>query len=206
LVALCKSDPKQSIINFQALVKQVADVFDFILRFDDLKMVNPAIQNDFCYYRRTINRKKIPRTDTNITIIENRMSLFFAYPTPMMNVVNETTVKFLSQDSSIPRDNVTTALATMANICQDMIVKKQFTQDSTNMFVLRAMTGCVILFDHLHLPGAFSKRSPINIRGAITALKGYQSGSTDGLLNALRFTTIHLNDPETPASIRQLLE
>jgi len=176
----------------------------------DLKMVNPAIQNDFSYYRRTLNRRKIQRIDQNITIrdeLANRMSLFFAYPTPMMNVVNETTVKFLSQDSSVPRDNVTTALATMANICQDMIVKnKQFTQDSTNMFVLRAMTGCVILFDHLHSVGAFSKRSPINIRGAITALKSYQGGSTDGLLNALRFTTIHLNDPETPASIRQLLE
>jgi len=125
----------------------------------------------------------------------------------MMNVVNETTVKFLSQDSSVPRDNVTTALATMANICQDMIMRKQFTQDSTNMFVLRAMTGAVILFDHLHSVGAFSKRSPINIKGVITALKSYTTGgSTDGLLNALRFTTIHLNDPETPASIRQLLE
>jgi len=127
----------------------------------------------------------------------------------MMNVVNETTVKFISQDVSVPRDNVTTALATMANICQEMIFKKQFTQDLTNMFVLRAMTGAVILFDHLHSIGAFSKRSPINIKGAITALKNYQSyqgGSTDGLLNALRFTTIHLNDPETPASIRQLLE
>jgi len=182
-------------------VKQVADVFDFILRFDDLKMAMPMIQEDFSYYRRTLHRR-------NITIRDelNRMSLFFAYPTPMMNVVNETTVKFLSQDSSVPRDNVTTALATMANICQEMIFKKQFNQDVTNMFVLRAMTGAVILFDHLHSVGAFSKRSPINIKGAITALKSYQGGSTDGLLNGLRYTTIHMNDPETPASIRQLLE
>jgi len=105
LVALCKSDPKQNIINFQALVKQVADVFDFILRFDDLKMAMPMIQDDFSYYRRTLHRR-------NITIRDelNRMSLFFAYPTPMMNVVNQTTVKFLSQNSSVPRDNVTTAL------------------------------------------------------------------------------------------------
>jgi len=80
LVSLCKSDPKQNIINFQALVKQVADVFDFILRFDDLKMVNPAIQNDFSYYRRTLNRRKIQRIEGNITIrdeLANRMSLFF---------------------------------------------------------------------------------------------------------------------------------
>jgi len=211
LVALCKTDPKQNINNQQALAKQMADVFDFVLRFDDLKMVNPAIQNDFSYYRRTLNRKKITKVDNlNITIrdeLANRMSLFFAYPTPMMNVVNETTTKFLSQDTSVPRDNVTTALATMANVCQEMIAQKKFQQDATNMFCLRAMTGAVILFDHLHNPGAFSKKSPINIKGCITVLKNYnQPGSTDGLLNALRFTTIHLNDPETPGAIKQLLE
>jgi len=212
LVALCKTNPKENIGAQQALAKQLADVFDFVLRFDDLKMVNPAIQNDFSYYRRTLNRKKITKTDVNITIrdeLANKMSLFFAYPTPMMNVINETTVKFLSQDSSVPRDNVTMALATMANVCQEMIAQKKFTNEATNMFCLRAMTGSVILFDHLHASGAFSKKSPINIKGVITALKTYQaggSGSTDGLLNALRFTTIHLNDPDTPATIKQLLE
>jgi len=208
LVALCKINPKETIGNQQALAKQMADVFDFVLRFDDLKMVNPAIQNDFSYYRRTLNRKKITKTDVNITIrdeLANKMSLFFAYPTPMMNVINETTVKFLSQDSSVPRDNVTMALATMANVCQDMIVQKRFTNDATNMFCLRSMTGSVILFDHLHASGAFSKKSPINIRGVIAALKSFP-GASDGLLNALRFTTIHLNDPDTPGSIKQLLE
>jgi len=209
LVALCKTDPKQNIKSQQALAKQMADVFDFVLRFDDLKMVNPAIQNDFSYYRRTLNRKKITKTDVNITIrdeLANRMSLFFAYPTPMMNIVNETTVKFLAQDSSVPRDNVTMALATMANVCQEMVFQKKINQDHLNMFCLRSMTGAVILFDHLHNLGAFSRRSPINIKGCITVLKNHQTGSTDGLLNALRFTTIHLNDPETPVSIRQLLE
>jgi len=158
LVALCKTNPKENIASQQALAKQMADVFDFVLRFDDLKMVNPAIQNDFSYYRRTLNRKKITKTDVNITIrdeLANRMSLFFAYPTPMMNVVNETTVKFLSQDASVPRDNVTMALATMANVCQEMIVQKKFPNEVTNMFCLRAMTGSIILFDHLHTPGAF---------------------------------------------------
>jgi len=212
LVALCKTNPKENIASQQALAKQMADVFDFVLRFDDLKMVNPAIQNDFSYYRRTLNRKKITKESINITIrdeLANRMSLFFAYPTPMMNVVNETTVKFLSQDASVPRDNVTMALATMANVCQEMIVQKKFPNEVTNMFCLRAMTGSIILFDHLHTPGAFSRRSPINIRGCITALKNFPAGgagSTDGLLNALRFTTIHLNDPDTPAAIKQLLE
>jgi len=210
LTALCKNDVKSSLASQQALAKQLADVFDFVLRFDDLKMVNPAIQNDFSYYRRTLNRMKLCKKDLNISIrdeLANRMSLFFAYPTPMMNVVNETTVKFLSQsEGSVPRENVTNALATMANVCQEMVDKKKFPSEETNMFCLRCMTGSIILFDHLHAQGAFSKKSPIHIKGCITVLKNFTGGPTDGLLNALRFTTIHLNDPETPNNIKHLLD
>jgi len=124
----------------------------------------------------------------------------------MMKVLSETTVKFLSTDSSLPRENVTNALATIANVCHDMVFKKKFLADSNiNMLCLRAMTGTIILFDHLHAQGAFIKRSPINIKGCINVLKSYTESPTDGLLNALRFTTVHLNDAETPNSIKQLL-
>ena len=95
------------------------------------------------------------------------------------------------------------------------------------MFCLRAMTGAIILFDHVAPEGAFGRRSSINvksnaaahsssshlfssffsrqIKAAVTVLKGYTNSPTDGLLNALRFTTIHLNDSETPNTIKQLL-
>lgn len=210
LVALCKNDPKGNLGSQQALAKQLADVFDFVLRFDDLKMVNPAIQNDFSYYRRTLNRMKLSKNkDLNISIrdeLANRMSLFFAYPTPMMNVINETTVKFLSQDAAVPRENVTDALALMANVCHDMVDKKKFSSDETNMFCLRCMTGSIILFDHLHPQGAFSRKSPIFIKNCVTTLKTFTGGAVDGLLNALRFTTIHLNDVDTPNAIKHLLD
>jgi len=216
LIALCKDDPKESLQNQQALAKQMANVFDFVLRFDDAKMVNPAIQNDFSYYRRTLNRMKLSqKKDLNIKIrdeLANKMSLFFAYPTPMMKVLSETTVQMFKPDNSlykeaqsIPRENVTTALATMANVCQDMVAKKKFDSNTTNMFCLRAMTGAIILFDHLHAQGAFAKKSPINIKACINTLKNYDDSPTEGLQNALRFTTVHLSDPETPTSIKQLL-
>jgi hypothetical protein len=216
LLALCKADPEESIASQQALAKQLADVFDFVLRFDDAKMVNPAIQNDFSYYRRTLNRMKLSKKDSNLTIrdeLANRMSLFFAYPTPMMNALSETTVKFIEEDNSVPKDRVTFALACMANVCQHMVDVKKFSSEQTNLFCLRAMTGAIILYDHLHVSGAFHKKSPINIRNCIVSLKNFGGGSgsssgtspAGGLLNALRFTTKHLNDPETPPNIKQLL-
>eukprot|EP01115_Flamella_aegyptia_P006000 TRINITY_DN25371_c0_g2_i1.p1 TRINITY_DN25371_c0_g2~~TRINITY_DN25371_c0_g2_i1.p1 ORF type:complete len:95 (+),score=5.83 TRINITY_DN25371_c0_g2_i1:38-322(+) len=94
----------------------------------------------------------------------------------------------------------------MANVCHEMVLNERFQAEKTNMFCLRCMTGSIILFDHLHAQGAFSKRSPIHIKGCITVLKNFTGGPTDGLLNALRFTTIHLNDPETPANIKHLLD
>jgi len=212
LAALCrdtsKDANKHSLQNQQALAKQLADVFDFVLRFDDAKMTNPAIQNDFSYYRRTLNRMKISKKEMNIKIrdeLANRMSLFFAYPTPMMKVIGDTTTKWLSTDSTVSRDKVTEVLAVMANLCQNMVANHKFASDNTNMFCLRAMTGATILFDHVDAQGAFARKSPINIKGVINVLKGYHTSPTDGLLNALRFTTIHLNDPQTPSTIKQLL-
>lgn len=47
LVALCKNEkggtektPKNHLSSMQALAKQLADVFDFVLRFDDAKVIS----------------------------------------------------------------------------------------------------------------------------------------------------------------------
>ena len=148
LVALCAEDPRHSLKNKQALAKQLADILDFVLRFDDLKMVNPAIQNDFSYYRRTLNRMKINKKDGNVKIrdeLANRMSLFFAYPTPMMKVLSDTTSKYLSGDAYIRPEAVTEGLAVMANVCYEMVLNKKFASEQTNFFCMRAMTGSIIL-------------------------------------------------------------
>jgi len=67
------------------------------------------------------------------------------------------------------------------------------------------MTGAILLVDHVDEHGAFQKKSTINMKGAISQLKSFTEASTDGLLNALRYTTKHLNDPDTPAAIKNLL-
>lgn len=209
LIALCKSAPKQAVASQQALAKQLAHVFNFVLRFDEMKIVNPSIQNDFSYYRRTLNRMKMTKKDLNLTIrdeLANRMSLFYAYPTPMMNVINETTVKFLSQNN-VPRENVTTVLAVLANVCEDMYRTNKIQSEQTIMFVLRTMTGCIILYDQLHDLGAFNRKSPIKIRNCIMAVKTYQGGGpTKGLLNSLKYSTKHLNGPETPSNIKAMFD
>ncbi|XP_013855868.1 protein FAM49B, partial [Austrofundulus limnaeus] len=83
------STPTQHLESQQALARQFAHILHFTLRFDELKMTNPAIQNDFSYYRRTISRMRINNlsSDSGSEVnneLANRMSLFYANATPML--------------------------------------------------------------------------------------------------------------------------
>ena len=87
--AICTDEPEMAIANNQALIKHFALVFDFAFHFDVEKIMNPNIQNDFSYYRRILSRMKSSSKKKKLTVDEdtaNKMSFFFAYPTPMMKV------------------------------------------------------------------------------------------------------------------------
>ena len=116
LKALFSDNVKDSLTTQQALARQLADVFDFVLRFDDAKMIKPGIQNgkkriaivvyfrylqlcthtDFSYYRRSLARMKAQSANKDGAEfipedVTNRMSLFLAYPTPMLRVLTDVT-------------------------------------------------------------------------------------------------------------------
>lgn len=70
---------------------------------------------------------------------------------------------FYYQDVTVPRENVTSVLATLANVCHDMVENKKFSKEDFTMLSLRAMVGSIILYDHVSEQGAFVKKSPINV-------------------------------------------
>ncbi|GAB6026633.1 hypothetical protein CHUAL_013040 [Chamberlinius hualienensis] len=214
---LCSGDmtPMKHLETQQALVKQFAQILEFVLNFDDLKMTNPAIQNDFSYYRRTVSRLRMTNQELNEDEMDvpnelaNRMSLFYAHATPMLKMLSEATAKFVYDNKDIPIENTTETLGTMAKVCQRMVDNPSFSQrfknEETVLFVLRVMVGLIILYDHVHPVGAFSKNSHVDIKGCIKVLKEQPPSSAEGLLNALRYTTKHLNDEGTPKHIKHLL-
>jgi len=215
LVTLCGGDATSKVQANQALVSQLSAIFDFAFHFDEKKMVNPAIQNDFSYYRRVLSRMKSgtakvkmskskdDKNKSKVTEeIANKMSFFFAYPTPMMKVLIDTSFK---SDEEIQRDELVAGLSLMANVCLAMLEKDPSLDTKSKMQLLCAMTGCVILVDHLTPQGAFHKKSPIRIKQCIAFVKNFTEQSTDFLLNSLRFTTLHLNDDQTMPEIKKLL-
>ncbi|XP_043920780.1 CYFIP-related Rac1 interactor A isoform X2 [Protopterus annectens] len=118
--------PIQHLEREQALAKQFAEILHFTLRFDELKMRNPAIQNDFSYYRRTISRNRINNLNLDIendvnNEMANRMSLFYAEATPVLKTLSNATSSFVSENKTLPIENTTDCLSTMASVCKVML-------------------------------------------------------------------------------------
>ncbi|GAA6108395.1 CYFIP-related Rac1 interactor B [Tachysurus ichikawai] len=207
--------PTQHLEQEQALARQFAEILHFTLRFDELKMTNPAIQNDFSYYRRTLSRMRINNLATEEenevnNELANRMSLFYANATPMLKTLSDATTKFVSENSDLPIENTTDCLSTMASVCKVMLdtpeYRTRFASEDTVLFCLRVMVGVIILYDYVHPAGAFVKSSKIDMKGCIKVLRDQPPNRVEGLLNALRYTTKHLNDETTSKQIKNMLQ
>eukprot|EP00123_Amoebidium_parasiticum_P000766 comp11667_c0_seq1/m.6188 comp11667_c0_seq1/g.6188 ORF comp11667_c0_seq1/g.6188 comp11667_c0_seq1/m.6188 type:complete len:318 (-) comp11667_c0_seq1:362-1315(-) len=213
LTALCSETPTaKSLDARQALTKQFAEIMHFVLTVDDLKMSNPAIQNDFSYYRRMVSRMKMGSGEQGQVVVKddmaNKMSLFYAYPTPFLNCTIGVVSNF-AQQGGVPLDNITECFSVISEVCRGMVenqdAQSRFKNKDTITLCMRVMTGCIILYDHVQPTGAFSKKSTIDIRNAIRVLREHMP-HTENLINALKFSTKHLQDPDTPKQIKSLLE
>ena len=126
-----------------------------------------------------------------------------------MKTLSDATSKFVSENKDIPIENTTDMLSTLCSLCKTMAENSnmfsRFENEETKIFVLSVMVGVIILYDHVHPVGAFVKGSSIDMKASIRVLKDQPPGIVDGLLNALRYTTKHLNDETTPKNIRTLL-
>ncbi|PKU31118.1 protein fam49b isoform x1 [Limosa lapponica baueri] len=114
------------------------------------------------------------------------------------------------KNKNLPIENTTDCLSTMASVCRVMLetpeYRSRFTNEETVSFCLRVMVGVIILYDHVHPVGAFAKTSKIDMKGCIKVLKDQPPNSVEGLLNALRYTTKHLNDETTSKQIKSMLQ
>ncbi|CAH1762566.1 10140_t:CDS:2 [Entrophospora sp. SA101] len=171
-------------------------------------MRTPSIQNDFSYYRRTLSRGKLAiETDLKTDMIEdelaNKISLFYAYPTPMLKMVTDVTAHLMTKDNL--GKGILECLSGLAAACYQTVTRKRYQNPETTSFCLRVMVVCIILYDHIDPQGAFNKQSPINIKSSVKAIQTHGTSESSNLMSALRFNTKHLNDDSTPKNIKQLL-
>ncbi|CAJ0607417.1 unnamed protein product [Cylicocyclus nassatus] len=200
--------PEEQLDRKQSLARQLARLVDFVLDFDAAKMCTPALQNDFSHYRRAIGLGLLGTSPSDIELA-NSISLFLANPTPMLSSLSSATLEFVRSHPTLPIGNTTDTLATIVSVCRYMVespdVKSRVTE-TTRLFCVRVMVGCLILYDHIDENGAFVRESPINLRAVVNVVKEQtQPPQTDALLNAIRYTSKHFTQASTPKSVRAIL-
>jgi len=90
-----------SLESQQALCTQLARIFDFVLRFDQTRMMRPNLSNDFSYYRRLLPKfNKHP--DIKIKDDDaSGMALFTAEHIPMNSCINKAGLAAADQSESV---------------------------------------------------------------------------------------------------------
>jgi len=205
--AISSEDHQTEIGNQPALIKQISEIFKFVFLFDAQKINHPSIQNDFSYFRRVYHRmkqhskkKKKRKVDEEVA---NKMSFFFAYPTPLMKVLIDSTTKIKDNE------HLVSGLAFLADVCTKNLIDMEKAGEADNdnsLLLLCTMAGCIILVDHLDNNGAFYSKSKIKIKTGVQKLIDFQQHmDVNFLINSLRFTTLHLNDEQTIPHVKRLL-
>ena len=159
LLSALSTDGKATLREKEALAKQLAELFSFVMVFDELKMNCPQLPNDFAFYRRMMAR--FPDEQVISEDDSYKMSMFFAQASPMLHTLSQTCSKLSKKDEG---ELLPMALAHMANVCFTMVDNQRFDSADTNMLCLRSMTACIVLYDHIAPMGAYCKKTPILVR------------------------------------------
>lgn len=184
-----------------ALALQLAQLFEFCIEFDRLRMLRPNLSNDFSYYRRLLPKfNRHPDFRDTIRIRDDEasgMALFTAEHIPMMNCLAKAAARAQEKNP-----NVGAVLAILANSCCRALKLKKF-NESLSYTCARAMTASVVVYDHIDVLSVFNKKSPVQVKACIICLKTMYAKDV-ALLNAIRYSTKHFN--EAPQSIQDMFD
>jgi len=214
----------------QALIKQFAKVVDSVMFLDNLKMSKPEINNDFSFFRRLrtkmskINNTPEVGTGNNPFVFDdkisqqtndlasnmrliNDMTNMFARPTPFLSTFTESLSKFVKESEQVVAERTPEMIGTMATVCQKMLdnpaLRSKMKNITTEPFIVRVVVGLVILYDHVDPKGVFVKGSKVDVKGIVKTICEFPD--CDKLLDAIRYTTVHLNDESTPKDVKKIV-
>jgi len=196
-----------TILTHQALVRELALMLDFLLSFDQKKMMEPQIQNDFSFYKRSMSKQaEAHLSDLEWSVSNEKagfVSMFLAQAIPLQKEVAT------QLDPACLK-----ILAIVCNACLDLLKENKFGKDADSQrLALRAMTAAFVIYDHGNTEcGAFSRRSMTKANKIVAMIaKDYEQlygnkEHTQGLGSVIKFATANFNDAATPASIKNAFD
>eukprot|EP01105_Mastigella_eilhardi_P021310 TRINITY_DN514_c0_g2_i1.p1 TRINITY_DN514_c0_g2~~TRINITY_DN514_c0_g2_i1.p1 ORF type:complete len:387 (-),score=82.21 TRINITY_DN514_c0_g2_i1:100-1260(-) len=199
-------------------IHDLAEVVQFCLQFDYVKMTTPDIQNDLAYYHRKVTQGGADATFPVNDVNTNKMTWFFANPDPMCRILSE----LISAEAKKPTQAATAErLALIANsyLCvaaRDPVALRAVQHRlpciiwCPRSVALHAMTGFILLHEFISKTNPYaSKACALEVGECIAELRCSPGEDERRLLDHLRFQSTFLNVTRphggTPASIWQLL-
>mmetsp|Transcript_14957 Transcript_14957/g.15691 ORF Transcript_14957/g.15691 Transcript_14957/m.15691 type:complete len:290 (-) Transcript_14957:698-1567(-) len=169
----------------------IGELILFCFKFDQIKMLKPEIQNDFSFYRRSLGSRAISNGKVSKPPVSSDMA----------NVISMWLAQNLPMTSSINgRQTRHNAVSHLANVCCGMILRN--VSPNEHLKIMNIMVGATVVYDRISPDGAFVSNTQIRIRKVVKVISSYDGNERSVLANSLKYSTIHLNDPTTPDSIK----
>jgi hypothetical protein len=190
-------------------VREFALMLNFLLTFDEKKMLKPQIQNDFSFYKRTLSKQNeahLNDLDWAVSLDSaGLVSMFLAQAVPLMK---EVATQLSNNMQSLK------VLAIFANACLDLLKANKFGKDAdSRKLALRAMTAALVIYDHGNTQhGAFQRRSATKGQKIVSMIASDyvnlygDSDHVDGLTNIIKYATRTFDANNTPQSIKNLFD
>jgi len=192
-----KISEKGAVTEDPELTVALGQLVAFMYRFDQAKLYESGIQNDFSGYRRVMNKCsgiELPLDESAASVV----SMFVAQPGPFAHRLG-TAFKDVPDKSRL----VVAELCNASCGAIDRSKGKAVLPEPTVDLYRHVMVGCIILYDRGSNGGAFSS-AQIAILKCCTAAKKRGGVDTAKLCSALKYSTVTFNTASD--RIQDLLE
>lgn len=197
---LCQINSEDKLLDCEALARRFAKMAIFALEFDQGKMKNAEIQNDFSFFKRTLAKFSSPSDEDYGTGIDKEtmmsLSLFLPKTSPMLSHV----ASILKDDQD--KAACASALASIANVSSEMVKFKRVDDEESVFEYLKLITSAVILYDLVAARGAFAAGTQVKIKQCIQVLVDSEKVE---LVNCIKFLTPNFKSNTTPSRISAML-
>ncbi|ETO29618.1 family with sequence similarity 49, member A-like isoform 2, partial [Reticulomyxa filosa] len=167
-----------------------------------------GVRTDFSYYKRTQVKCDSDESLSDLLLPVNAekagfISMFLAQAIPMTKQVSD-----IIKTSEFALNMI----GTICNACLDLLRANKFGTNTYHLIILRAMVASFMIYDHANSIGAFQRRSLTKASKVVSMvcteyIQIYESKEDlSGLVNIIKYSSLHLNDDQTPQSIRRMLE
>ena len=188
--------------KYSAITKSFDQCFDIMLKIDEVLLTLPKLLNDLAFFRRTAGR----RTDSNeiesLLQKTNEMTIFFGMSNPVLSKTISTLQSHYASDNTRV-SQVLGIFGSTVDICASTLINHNLESESSKILALRCITGATLMYDFLSTTGSYTSKTPFAVVKALQQVVNFQP-KQNALINTIKYSSKHINDPTTMPQIREL--